>query len=308
MSGPSSGPSPSTGPSAGPERRFRILVNPLSGGGSAPAAVARVAALLEGAGASVTVENSRSAEHSCAVVAEAVAGGEVVVAAGGDGMLASIGGAVVSAGGQLGIIPSGRGNDFARMLGLSAATEDVARCLLDGEPTALDAIDAGGHVVLGSMYAGVDSMASEIVDNARRLPSAVQYPYAAVRALLTYKPATFTVTVDGQVHQQEAYNVVVANSAYYGKGMKIAPEADVQDGLLEVIVLPASSRWAMVRRLPKVYDGKHIEMAGVTCFRGRSVTVEADCPVQAYGDGERIGPLPRTATVLPGAIQVLLPA
>ncbi len=288
-------------------RRFRILVNPLSGGGSAPAAVAAVEKLLVEAGAGVVVETSTSAAHSQAVVAEAVALDEIVVAAGGDGMLASIGGAVVAASGQLGIIPSGRGNDFARMLGLSAAPEDVARCLLTGTPTPLDVIDAGGQVVLGSMYAGVDSMASEIVDNARRLPSAVQYPYAAVRALLTYKPAHFTVTVDGHRHEQEAYNVVVANSAYYGKGMKIAPAADLRDGILEVIVLPASSRWAMVRRLPKVYDGTHIEMAGVTCFRGSSVTVEADCPVQAYGDGERIGPLPRTATVRPGAIQVLLP-
>lgn len=291
----------------GPTRRFRILVNPTSGGGSAPAAVARVSSILESAGADVTIEDSRSAEHSCTLVAEAVALGEVVVAAGGDGMLASIGGAVVSAGGTLGIIPSGRGNDFARMLGLSDAPSEIADCLLTGEPAATDVIDADGHVVLGSMYAGVDSMASELVDNARRLPSAVQYPYAAVRALLTYKPATFTVTVDGHRHEQRAYNVVVANSAYYGKGMKIAPAAEVNDGLLEVIVLPADSRWGMVRRLPKVYDGKHIEMAGVTCFRGRSVTVEADCPVQAYGDGERIGPLPRTAVVKPGAIRVLLP-
>ena len=288
-------------------RRFRILVNPLSGGGAAPAAVARVEALLRAAGADVGVETSTSAAHSQEVVASAVAAGEVVVAAGGDGMLASIGGAVVAAEGQLGIIPSGRGNDFARMLGLSADPSEVAHCLLSGSPTALDVIDTGGTIVLGSMYAGVDSMASELVDNARRLPSAIQYPYAAVRALLTYKPATFTVTVDGHRHEQRAYNVVVANSAYYGKGMKIAPAADVRDGLLEVIVLPADSRWGMVRRLPKVYDGTHIEMAGVTCFRGESVSVEADCPVQAYGDGERIGPLPRTATVVPRAIQVLLP-
>jgi len=288
-------------------RRFRILVNPLSGGGAAPAAVARVEALLRAAGADVGVETSTSAAHSQEVVASAVAAGEVVVAAGGDGMLASIGGAVVAAEGQLGIIPSGRGNDFARMLGLSADPSEVAHCLLSGSPTALDVIDTGGTIVLGSMYAGVDSMASELVDNARRLPSAIQYPYAAVRALLTYKPATFTVTVDGHRHEQRAYNVVVANSAYYGKGMKIAPAADVRDGLLEVIVLPADSRWGMVRRLPKVYDGTHIEMAGVTCFRGTSVSVEADCPVQAYGDGERIGPLPRTATVVPRAIQVLLP-
>ena len=108
-------------------RRFRILVNPLSGGGSAPAAVERVERLLVAAGAGVSVEHSKSAEQSQAAVADAVARGEIVVAAGGDGMLASIAGAVVAANGQLGIIPSGRGNDFARMLGLSDEPADPSQ-------------------------------------------------------------------------------------------------------------------------------------------------------------------------------------
>jgi diacylglycerol kinase (ATP) len=292
-------------------RRFRILVNPLSGGGSAPAAVAAVEELLVAGGAEVVVETSMSAEGSRAAVAAAVPRGEVVVAAGGDGMLASIAGSVVDADGILGIIPSGRGNDFARMLQLSSDSAAVAECLLTGTPTAVDVIDTAGasdtSVVLGSMYAGVDSLASELVDNARRLPSSVQYPYAAVRALLTYRPALFTVTVDGQLHEQEAYNVVVANSGYYGKGMHIAPPASVHDGLLDVVVLPAGSRLSMVRRLPKVYDGSHVELDGVKVLRGTTVTVTADRTVAVYGDGERLGLLPRTATVRPGAIRVLLP-
>jgi YegS/Rv2252/BmrU family lipid kinase len=297
--------------SRGDRRRFRILVNPLSGGGSAPAAVAAVEQLLVAGGADVLVETSLSAEGSCAAVAAAVPRGEVVVAAGGDGMLASIAGAVVDAGGILGIIPSGRGNDFARMLQLLADPSSVAQCLLSGTATEVDVIETAGasdtSVVLGSMYAGVDSLASELVDRARQLPSSVQYPYAAVRALLTYQPARFTVTVDGELHEQAAYNVVVANSGYYGKGMHIAPPASVHDGLLDVVVLPAGSRLSMVRRLPKVYDGSHVELDGVKVLRGRSVTVTADREVAVYGDGERLGLLPRTATVRPGAIRVLLP-
>jgi len=297
-------------------KRFRILVNPVSGGGSAPAAVARVEQLLVAAGAEVTVEPSTSAEQSRASVARAVPAGEVVVAAGGDGMLASLAGAVVSAGGVLGIVPSGRGNDFARMLRIDGDPEKLAHCLLEGDPTPVDVIEtrpagrqraADATVVLGSMYAGVDSLASEIVDRSRRLPTSLQYPYAAVRALLSYRPAQFTVTVDGVRHEQEAYSVVVANSGYYGSGMHIAPDADVHDGLLDVVVLPAGSRLGMVRRLPKVYDGSHIDLPGVTVLRGRSVDVASAVDVAAYGDGERLGPLPRTARVLPGALSVLLP-
>ena len=129
--------------------------------------------------------------------------------------------------------------------------------------------------MLGSLYAGVDSLASELVDGARRLPSAVQYPYAAVRALLTYRPGEVVVTVDGVEHRHRAYTVVVANSAYYGKGMRIAPEADVRDGLLDVVVLPAGSRWGMVRRLPRVYDGSHVDLPEVVVLRGTEVRVEA---------------------------------
>jgi diacylglycerol kinase (ATP) len=292
-------------------RRFRILVNAAAGNGRAMGAAKAVSRLLSAAGASVAVEVSRGTAHSRAVVAEAVPRGEVVVAAGGDGMLGSVAGAVVAADGVLGVVPSGRGNDFARMLGLPTAADEVAACLLHGRVDPVDVIRTTGagaeRIVLGSMYAGVDSLASHLVDRSRALPARVQYPYAAVRALLTWRPGVFTVDVDGAVHEQSAYNVVVANSGYYGKGMRIAPSADVRDGLLDVVLLPAGSRVSMVRRLPKVYDGSHVELAGVTVLRGRSVTVTADRDVPAYGDGERLGLLPRTAQVLPGAIRVLVP-
>ncbi|WP_148573195.1 diacylglycerol/lipid kinase family protein [Nocardioides caldifontis] len=285
---------------------YRFLVNPTAGSGSAAGLVDQVAARLRAAGATVAVETSLSPEHSKASVAEAVAAGQVVVAAGGDGMLASVAGSVVDARGVLGVVPGGRGNDFARMLGLPSEPPAIAQRLLEARSTPVDVIGVDdGHVVLGSMYAGVDSLASEIVDASRRLPSAVQYPYAAVRSLLTYKPGRFTVTVDGSTTEHDAYTVVVANSAYYGKGMRIAPAADVRDGLLDVVVLPAGSRFGMVRRLPKVYDGSHVDLPGVVVLRGRSVTVAAEHEVVAYGDGERLGPLPRTATVRPGALQVL---
>ena len=298
-----------SGPSS--DRSFRILVNPVSGGGSAPEKVRQVSELLVRAGARVSVEQSRDAAHSQAVATDALSRGEVVVAAGGDGMLASIAGTVVTAGGTLGIIPSGRGNDFARMLRLPGDPEGVAHCLLEGDATPVDVIEvtdgAGATtVVLGSLYAGVDSLASEIVDRSRRMPSALQYPSAAVRALASYRPVEFRVTVDGVTHVQEAFNVVVANSGYYGSGMHIAPMADVHDGVLDVIVLPAGSRLSMIRRLPKVYDGSHVELDGVAVLHG--TTVEVVGPgVVGYGDGERIGPLPLTATVRPGALSLLLP-
>jgi diacylglycerol kinase (ATP) len=135
----------------------------------------------------------------------------------------------------------------------------------------------------------------------------VQYPYAAVRSLLTYKPTHYTLTIDGEAHELEAFSVVVANSGYYGKGMHVAPMAAVDDGMLDVIVIPKASRLKLIRLMPKIYDGSHVELPEVLTFRGRSVSLSARDRVAAYGDGELLHDLPVSVRVEPGALKVLLP-
>jgi diacylglycerol kinase (ATP) len=287
-------------------RSFHCLVNPLSGGGAAPAAIVPVARILRDAGAAVEVTYSPGPVACAELAAEASARGDVVVAVGGDGMLSSVASAVVDAGGTLGVVPSGRGNDFARMLGLSADPESVAHVLLEGEPTKVDVVDAGRRVVLGSVYAGVDSLASELVDRAHRLPRMLQYPYAALRSIVEFSPTRFTVEVDGQRLVEEAYTVVIANSGYYGAGMHIAPTASLTDGLLDVVIVKAASKLRLIRSMPRLYDGTHVELDDVVTLQGLEVTVSSAAPVTAYGDGERLAPLPVTARVRPGALTVLL--
>ena len=286
-------------------RAFHLLVNPTSGGGAAPASAVPVARLLRDAGAHVELTYSPGPVACAQLATEACERGEVVVAVGGDGMLSSVAGAVVAARGVLGIVPSGRGNDFARMLGLAAAPEEVARTLLAGEETVVDVVDAGRRVVLGSVYAGVDSLASEIVDRAHKLPASLQYPYSAVRSLLSFSPTRFTLEVDGEVHHEDAFTVVVANSGYYGAGMKIAPGASVSDGLLDVVVIRAASKLRLIRNMPKLYDGSHVDLDDVLVLRAEEVRLTSAAPVTAYGDGERLAPLPVRAAVRPAALRVL---
>ena len=286
-------------------RGFHLLVNPRAGGGSGPGMVVAVARHLREAGAPVEVTYSPGPLACRTVVTEAVASGDVVVAVGGDGMVASLAGSVVAAGGVLGIVPVGRGNDFARQLGLPSAAEEVAATLLHAAPRAVDVLDVDGHVVVGSVYVGVDSLASELVNRAHRLPGRVQYPYAAVRALATYQPCTYVIEVDGTPHEHRAATVVVANSGYYGNGMNIAPGARVDDGLLDVVVVEAASRRRLVRCLPKLYDGSHVELAEVRVMTARRVTLSSPDRPTAYGDGEPVAPLPLTAVVRPGALNVL---
>lgn len=299
-------------------RAFTFLVNPKSGGGAAPGAVVPVARVLRESGATVDVTYSPGPQAMAALVDEAVGRGDVVVSVGGDGMLSSLAGLVSAAGGTLGVVPAGRGNDFARMLGIPDDAEAQARLLLDAAVRRIDLISVSGigdarRVVAGSVYSGVDARAAEIVDKAHWLPRKLQYPYAALRSLATYQPGRYVVSVDGIEHTFEAATVVVANSAYYGQGMQIAPPATLEDGLLDVVVIEAASRLALMRSLPKVYDGGHVALPEVTLLSGKVIelrgTARAGIPVG--GDGEPLGTLPpldatpAIVEVLPGALSVL---
>jgi diacylglycerol kinase (ATP) len=299
-------------------RSFTFLVNPASGGGAAPGAVVPVARALREAGATVDVTYSPGPQAMAALVDAAVDRGDVVVSVGGDGMLSSLAGLVSARGGTLGVLPAGRGNDFARMLGLPDDVAGQARVLLDGAVRAVDLVAVEGltparRIVAGSVYAGVDARAAEIVDGATWLPRRLQYPYAALRALATYQPGRYRVSVDGVEHDYAAATVVVANSAYYGSGMRIAPLASLEDGLLDVIVIEAAGRLALMRSLPKVYDGAHVHLREVTVLSGKRVEVRGSsrAPIPVGGDGEPLGTLPAldaapaTVEVVPGALSVL---
>ena len=296
---------------------FSFLVNPASGGGAAPGAVVPVARRLRDAGATVEVTYSPGPRATRDLVAAAVARGDVVVSVGGDGMLSSLAGEVARLGGTLGIVPAGRGNDFARMLGLSDDPRAQADLLLAGVTRRVDlvswSVDGCSRVVAGSVYAGVDARAAELVDRLRGLPGPVQYPCAAVRALASYRPARCRVVVDGVVGEYDAATVVVANSRFYGKGMAIAPAARLEDGLLDVVVVEAASKRALIRSLPKVYAGRHVDLPEVTVLTGARVELSADArvAVPVGGDGEPLGVLPALGSppaevaVLPGALTVI---
>ncbi|HJQ05657.1 MAG TPA: diacylglycerol kinase family protein [Nocardioides sp.] len=300
-------------------RSFAFLVNPMSGGGAGPRVVVPLARALREAGAEVEVSYTTTAADSPALVGEAVARGSVVVSVGGDGMLSSIAGAVADADGLLAVVPAGRGNDFARMLEVPTELDAQVRLLLDGTERRVDLLratsaDGTTAVVAGSVYAGVDARASEIVDRSRWMPSKLQYPLAAVRALAAYRPVDAVLEVDGERSTHRAATVVIANSRYYGKGMAIAPAASVDDGLLDVVVIEAASRLDLIRSLPKVYDGGHVALPEVTVRTGRQVrlsgTYVGGGAVPVGADGEQQTPLPAgpdalTVALLPGAVRIL---
>lgn len=303
-------------------RSYSFLVNPTSGGGTAPGVVVPVARRLREGGAAVEVTYTSSAADVPPLVKAATAAGSVVVAVGGDGMLSSVAGEVAEAGGVLAVLPAGRGNDFVRQLDLPREAEAQARLLETGEPRPIDLLAVSGGdaeaLVAGSVYCGVDARAGELVNRSHWLPSKLQYPVATVRALATYRPFDLAVTLEGdggvQHSQHRAACVVVANSGFYGKGVHIAPDAVVDDGLLDVVVIEAAGRLDLIRSLPKAYDGSHVDLDEVTVIRGRRVTIsgtyDSGARVPAGADGEPLGSLgtpaaPLTVEIRPGAVRIL---
>lgn len=288
-------------------RTFTAVVNPAAGGEAAAAKLLPVARLLREDGAEVRVEYSRGLEHAAELARDAAARGEVVVGVGGDGMVGSMAGALAGTDGVLGIVPAGRGNDFARQLGLPGEPEAVAALLREAEPRAVDVIDADGTIVAGSVYAGVDAVANHHINRAKRLPGSVAYYIGPLRAVATWRAAAYRVTVDGRTHAELGYTVVAANSGFYGYGRHVAPDARVDDGLLDIVIIKDAPKRLFFAVMRELEHGTHVDRPEVEVLRGREVRIEADRTLPFAGDGELLGELPVTVRVRPGGLRVLAP-
>jgi YegS/Rv2252/BmrU family lipid kinase len=298
-----------------------LVVNPAAGRGRVARILPGVLSALSAGTVCVRACECTSLAHAEELAVDASGRGEAVVAVGGDGLVGSLAAAVAGAGGVLGIIPAGRGNDFARMLGIPDRPADAAAIVMKGQQQAVDLIGvrAGGgqeQVVAGSIYLGVPSEGGEIANRSRLTAGALGYQLAGVRALLAWKPATFAVdTSAASPDRFPGFCVVVANSAYLAAGTIAAPSADVTDGLLDVITVRHGRKPSFVRVMLKAGHGTHIGLRQVGTLRASSVTVTADRAMPVGADGETLryaSPLeagaPLHIRALPGALQVITPA
>jgi diacylglycerol kinase family enzyme len=168
-----------------------------------------------------------------------------------------------------------------------------------------------GRAFVGIASAGFDSDANRIANEAPAWLGALVYAYAALRALLAWKPARFEIQLDPPAEPRSfsAYSVGCANSRAYGGGMYAAPDAMLDDAMLDVVLLEnVSKREFLAKLLPRVFKGTHVELPCVRVFRAREVLVSADRPFAMYADGDPIGELPLRVRALPSALAVLVPA
>ncbi|MEX5636503.1 diacylglycerol/lipid kinase family protein [Parafrankia sp. FMc2] len=288
--------------------RLTIVVNPKAGGGRAAKVLDDVRAALARWADDVTVETTQSLEHADELARAAVAGGRVTVALGGDGLAGRVAGAVARAGGVLAILPGGRGNDFARGLGIPRDPALAATALVAAVERRVDLPEANGVPFLGIASLGFDSDVQVIANRTTWLSGQSVYTYAVLRALAAWRPARFTVTIDDEAPREHAgWTVGAANAAYYGGGMKFAPDADIADGLLEIVLVARTGRLTFLRLFPRIFSGRHVEVPYVQVSRARRLVVNADRPFQVYADGDPVADLPAEIVVRPGALRLLVP-
>lgn len=284
-----------------------LIVNPHSAGGRALKLLPKVEAYLDARRVDFRVVRTRSLEHAVAQALVAVEAGEVPVVISGDGMLGAIGGAIAEAEVPLGIVPGGRGNDLARVLGIPDDPEEAIATVLAGHSRRIDVGEANGERFLGIASVGFDSEANRVANETSWLRGNLVYAYAALRVLSGWKPAGFTIAANEERVRVSGYSVVVANNRAYGGGMFIAPTAELDDGEFDIVTVGEVGKLRFLANLPKVFKGTHVDEDEVRVFRAPHLELSASKPFPVYADGEHLTDLPVSLRVLPGALRVLVP-
>lgn len=289
-------------------RTFALLVNPASAGGRALKALPTVHEVLDGAKATYRTVTTRSIDHAYEEGLRAAEAGETVVALGGDGLLRPVAGALKATDSSLAIIPCGRGNDLARMLGVPTDPGEAARLAVEGEERLVDVANVEGTPYMGVASFGFDSDANRIANEAKLVKGDAVYVYAALRTLATWKAARFSVIIDGVRHQFTGSTVAVGNSKVYGGGMYVLPDAEIDDGKLDVMFVKEASKPRLLALLPRVFKGTHGTSDLVEFHRGEEIEVSSDRPFAIYADGDPIGATPAIMRVERRSLRVIAPS
>lgn len=296
-------------------QRVVVVRNPAAGRGRGERLWRQVETCLRDTwGIPLAVWETERPGHATELARQAVAeGADLVIAVGGDGTIGEVVAGLVGSRTCLGIVPTGTGNDFARHVGLAFEPGEIAEAALGGRRTAVDLLrwtteDRSGYL-LNVAGAGFDAAVAERVNKGFRiLRGAAAYVGAVVSTLAHYKPEQFHLEIDGMPLDSSVMLCAVANASSYGGGMKIAPEADIEDGFFDLVVVQGVGRTEFLRAFPSVFKGAHTHHPKVLALRGRQIRIESEKPLPFLADGEIVGTTPVEFEVVPKALDVMLPA
>jgi len=239
------------------------------------------------------------------------------VVVGGDGTLNEVVNGVAGSGAELAVLPTGTGQDFGRTYGIPAKLDDAIRLALDGNPRAIDVGRAsfvgpdGGQATRYFANVGSAGMSGAVARRAnsmsKRLGGRATFYYALVREFVAWKNTDVTVTFDSGERRGRMHDVIVANGKWHGGGMKLAPGAEPDDGLFDIVLIGDVTKLDFVTTSPKLYKGGHVHHPRVDVVRSATVSIESAAPMPLELDGEQDGTTPARLEIVPGALRVRLP-
>jgi len=292
--------------------RIGLIINPTSDRGRGTAIGAEVAARLVAAGHEVIdLSGDTAAGARDRALGGIAAGLDVLAVSGGDGTVNLGVNLCAGTGTVLAIVAAGTGNDIARALRLPIHNASASAGVIGGGT--VRTIDAGRHTdahgaphwFAGVLGAGFDSVVNERANSWAWPRGRMRYNLAIARELPVFKPIPYVIEVDGVRHAAQVMLVAVANGPSYGGGMLVCPDASLQDGLFDVLIVNEISTIEFLKVFPKVFKGRHVGHPAVEILRGRQVRLEAS-GIVSYADGERFAPLPVSLQIVPGALNVLV--
>jgi diacylglycerol kinase (ATP) len=294
-----------------------VFVNSAAGGGRARVYLPRIQKLFESLriDAQFVMTNSAGELESSAQNA-ILQQRHLLLAMGGDGTFQALANAAFGADVVLGIIPIGGGNDFASALGLPRDPLKAAEAVLCGQPRLVDLLrvrtaEGRAHLYAGGGGIGLDAEAARYASGAfRHLPGRLRYIASALRALAGYVPLDVRVDFPGSdlpPFEAKSLLAAVLNSPTYGAGLRLAPDAAVDDGSLHVVLIENLSFLEVLALLPRLIGSGKLKTSRVKRWRARCVRLTTDRPCQFHGDGEILGPNPVEIEVVPKAVRVLAP-
>jgi len=247
--------------------------------------------------------------HATVLAAAAVnKGAEQVVVVGGDGTLNEVVNGLAGSSLTLGLIPTGTGNDFARTVGVSLDPLQAVLQLYTGKVRPIDLGKVGERYFLNACGIGFDARVAHLINEGfHRFTGKPAYLLAAARVFLTFRPLPVTIVVDGSVMEKKVLLVAVTNARYYGGGIKISPEALVDDGKLDICIVEDLSRAQFLKNFPSIYYGGHVNHPKVSLLRGKTIDISGDERLYAHVDGEANGRLPLSYRVVPAILPFVIP-
>lgn len=228
-----------------------------------------------------------------------------VVAVGGDGTVSEVVNGIAGTDIELGIIPAGSGNDFAKALNIPQKPIDALVVVEKGQSLEVDLGKYDKGYFINVAGAGFDAETLNTNENTKFLRGTLAYTVSVLWTLFRYSPRKAIIEIDGKTYHRKLWLAAVANGKYFGGGMKISPDAKIDDGLFDICLVNEISKLDFVRFFPKVFNGSHKDIKAFEVIRGKNVKIEFDAQTVAQADGEIIGFTPVTFSIIPKALKVI---